>query len=98
MLVRPAGTFSFFPQTDLKAIGDYNCNQELLGKPRPDCVAIGLPGTIAAECLADFRCRAFVAGDVFADGKFSRGGFLKSVDGPRAANAQTDVYVRLNPL
>jgi hypothetical protein len=88
-----AGSYSFFPQTDLKDAGDFPCGaMNRRGNQQAFCFQYGTVSDVAASCSRDPDCKAFVA----ATRERGRrgGGYLKNVTQPRSFAVQTDLYVK----
>jgi hypothetical protein len=85
------GAFTYYPQSDIKDVGDFSCNQrDGRGRLQGFCFEFGYISTVAGTCLLNSGCKAFVTAE--RDGR--SGGYLKNVTQPRRFMANTDVYVR----
>lgn len=88
-----AGTYSFFPQTDLKKVGDFPCGAlNRKGNQQIFSFEIGTVADVAALCSEDTGCKAFVTAERDRQG----GGYLKNVTQPRTFAVKTDLYLKKN--
>jgi len=85
-----AFTYNFYPNADIRDIGDFKCDDAIPGDPY--CRGSGNITDAAAICDASSPCNSFVVTEKTA--RQPSESFLKSVSGPLATSGHVDVYVK----
>jgi hypothetical protein len=86
-----AFTYNFYPNADLKDVGDFKCNDATPGDAY--CSGPGDINAAAARCAASpMPCNSFVVKEKSTTQPATS--FLKSASGPLLASAHVDVYVK----